>query len=110
MPKINVTVTQEVKKEVEVTFPIFRKHDCSGDDYSCVIYTSITEDMRFHSITKRDNYRDTDPSYEIESGRYSFDGRSGEDYCLGKGEYACTKAEYDEIVDGAMKHLSGFYS
>lgn len=94
--KVALTVTEKKTVEVEVTFPIYRKHDVSPDSGESVIYTRITEDGRYFSICKSAHF-DRSANYEIDFGRHFFDA-SGEDYSLGRGQYASTKAEFDAMV------------
>jgi hypothetical protein len=103
--KVELTITEKKKVEVEVIFPIYRQHDVGSDSGSSVIYTRITEDGRFFSIQKSVHY-DRGTSYEIEFGPHYFDA-SGEDYSLGRGRYASTKAEFDGMVAETTKVLTG---
>ena len=104
---MKITVEAKTTKEVEVTFPIYRKHRIYGDDSDTVILARINDDLTYYEITKRDgSWRNGQVDhYEFETGKYTFDARSGEDYSLGKGEYASSKEEWDRMVEEAVAAL-----
>lgn len=96
--KLAQTRTEEI--EVDVEFPIYRQHYVGGDGYSSTIFTRIDEDGTFYEIDQRQD------GYEIEIGKRSFDPRSGLDYSLGRGEYACTPEEFEAARAAAVAYLA----
>ena len=99
---MKITVVDKTKREIEVKdFPVYREQDVSGDFSSTIIYMRVdkTPDNRLKetSITVRH------PS-EVEinvKDNYHFDGRSGEDYCRGQGEYKSSEERFARALNKA---------
>lgn len=107
--KKKVTLTKVTKEEieVEVEFPIYRKHDVSGDDYNSVIYQRI-DGHREVSIHKTERYRssgEVEWRIEIEDG-HSVRGENV-DYALGRGEYASSAEAFNKVLAELRQFLAG---
>ena len=108
---ITVTVSEPRKRKVEVTLPVYRRHDLCCDPGSdgpsdVIVYSRIyqTPDGKLRCLDVQvtvetdwdDNPRRTVYELEIEHD-YRFDG-SEEDYLLGKGRFACTPERFEEVL------------
>jgi len=99
---MTITVVDKVKREIEINdFPVYREHDVSGDFTSIIIYMRIeqvnSKQLKMTSITLR--YPNM-----VEIGvedNYHFDGRSGEDYCRGQGEYKSSEERFARALNRA---------
>ena len=95
---INVTVMQKTTKVVEVTLPVYRKHDLMLDTSDTVVYsrTELFEKRlrTIHITVRRDRGNLT---YEVETEFGDFNPGNGEDYSTGKGEYASSAEEFERV-------------
>jgi len=99
--KIKLTETTAAEVEAEIALPLYIKHDLMADEYDSVIFMRVDQvgdKLRHVSVQTTDNKR---VEIEVENN-YRFDSRSGLDYCLGRGQYACTEAEFLKAVDRAQ--------
>jgi sugar-specific transcriptional regulator TrmB len=92
--EIELTFTTKARRKVEVTFPLYRKHDLDSDHSESVIYTRIDADFREVSIHITKPWSGHEVTYELE-----IDSRSGNlsqssdaDYTLGRGAYECSES------------------
>lgn len=94
--KITIEENVKTKKEVEVNFPIYRKHWLDNS----TIY------MKVESIDRQVNIHiyDSEMQAEIEIDQPSFWG--SRDYLLGEGEHKSNKDEFDN----ALKELNRLVS
>lgn len=99
---IELILTTKIKKKFEVEFPIYRFHDCGGDDYSSEHYMRVDRNpdgtMTECNINLGSIYRREEQKIEISfDSNYHF---SSDElyYNLGKGEYACTKEQFQEAL------------
>lgn len=96
--------TEEVK--VNVTFPIFRKHDVSGDTDDTVILTRIDLDLSAVHLTRKESHIRNTMEYEIEFEKeYRFD-ESAMNYHLGRGKHVCTSDEFYYLLGEIKDRLS----
>lgn len=94
---VTLTKRREESIQVEVEFPIYRKHDIGGDEHDSVVYTRIDERGQI-SITKRDFYLNKETQWDIEiSPEYTLSGEM--DYALGQGEYQLSAEEFSAILE-----------
>ncbi|MEM9254689.1 MAG: hypothetical protein AAGA91_04535 [Pseudomonadota bacterium] len=94
MIKIKLIVPEYQEQEYEASFPLYRIHKV---DYKYTVYTRIAidgEGFVCHEVTEHDG------EYSIEIRHYrELDGRSGADYCLGRGEYKSSAEEFEEALE-----------
>lgn len=90
-----ITVTEKKVLDIDIKFPIYRKHDVSGDTYSCVYYTKVFNEKKQISISEHRG--GNCKTYEIELSTPSFS--DSEDYVFGKGFYKSSKEEFDNAVN-----------
>lgn len=103
--EVELTFTTKERRKVEVTFPIYRKHDLLPDRGDSVIYERISADMKSVSVHISNSY-DGRVQYELEfEERKSLSGSSA-DYALGLGEYASTEAEFLAALEEMKVALS----
>ncbi len=102
--KIELTISQKSKVNVDVEFPIYREHLVG--DY-CVIYTKISEDLSAIHITKNDlRFDGNEYGFEVaRESRYHFDG-SSQDYHLGKGVYALSREVFNEVLEELKRFVA----
>ena len=94
--KLKIVKKEEVEKEFDVEFPIYRRHDYE----SCTIYTRILEDLSRVDITIKDN---GDIEVEFENN-YDLAGQTDTaDEVLGFGDYALTEKEFHEALTRVIK-------
>jgi hypothetical protein len=97
---IEVKYMKEEKKTVGVEFPLYRRHDVSGDDYESVIYSRIEEGIeegyKEISIQKSESYRSNSITFELEIESYGT--LEGSEYALGLGKYASSEEEFNSIL------------
>lgn len=110
--KLDLTFREKRTEEVDIEFPVYRKHDLMADDYECVIYTRIESlgDNRFRhiSITIRErDWRSKDKAeIEIEADiLFGLETGDDIDYTLGQGNYALTADEFAAVWERARKFL-----
>lgn len=105
--KKTVTIPAVVKTtaEVEVEFPIYHKHDLLLDEADIVAYRRIDADLSAVEITRTRGREGL--SFEIKKDTWRFDGAES-DYLLGRGKYACTRFEFDAVLDEALTFLGSF--
>jgi hypothetical protein len=110
--KVTLNFREERTEEVDIEFPVYRKHDLMPDDYQCVIYTrieSLGQNLFRHtSITIREeDWRDKDKiEIEIEAEtKFGFTTGSDKDYSIGQGNYALTAEEFAAAWERARKLL-----
>jgi len=95
--KVRVTVPRTEEIEVDVTFPIYRKHDLLPDDHECIIYYRHAVDGTLVSVQEWE--RDGTRKYEIEIGHANLNcGGSPSAYILGQGQYKSSKEEFDAVL------------
>jgi len=99
---MTITVVDKVKREIEINdFPVYREHDVSGDFTSTIIYTRV--DKTPGGRLKETNITISHPT-EVAinvKDNYRFDGRSGEDYCRGQGEYKSSEERFARALNRA---------
>lgn len=111
--KLKLETTRKEVTEVDVEFPIYRQHDVGGDNHESVIYARIEFKeqglmgplVTQYSVQRSRSYIGGSESFEMEIQTVLLDGRSGADYTLGRGEYACTREEFDEVAAKAEAFL-----
>ena len=104
---LNETTTHPVEHEVE--FPVYMQHDVSDDRPNDIIYRRIdvvNGHLRLLEIHLHDHdWNDKLPAVELEVIEpYAMDARSGLDYNLGRGEFACSPEAFFNALEKA-KHL-----
>lgn len=98
---------REVTREIDVTYPFYREHDCGGDNYSAVYYYKIVSRHKSYCIERTYSFGSDDVEYKLEIRNgdvFSYD--SDLDYILGKGVYSLTEKEFNEILNEFKKHLN----
>jgi hypothetical protein len=106
--KITVSTTTKAVEEIEVEFPIYRRHDIDTDRCLHTIFTKIEHDGRIIHIHRSDENWMGQTKYEVEIERdYEMDG-SGKDYCLGLGEYKSSAAEFEEVARELSTAIAAF--
>lgn len=90
---IKIKEQVKIEREVNVEFPIYRKH-CLDNS---TIYMKIESDKKEISI----HVYDDEKKIELEIETPSFWGN--EDYLLGKGEHKSTKDEFENAVNSLKK-------
>lgn len=96
--KIEVIITERVKKCIEVEFPYYYKHDLTDYEYenTCVIYGMKTEN---EEVTIKEQIRSNrNTIYEIEK-----DVRSDSYFC---DEHKATELEYNEAKKRAIEFFN----
>lgn len=103
--ELQLTVTREEKVTIEVEFPIYTQNE-DIDDYggSTYKFTRLEANGRYVSISHRERPRLGQQEYEIEI-RDNVMIRSAHNSELGKGDYACTKEEFDKFLAKAIESL-----
>ncbi|WP_395406283.1 hypothetical protein ACHMW6_06320 [Pseudoduganella sp. UC29_106] len=96
--KMIINRREEVLMEVE--FPIYSQHDLT-DHYPCVYYRRHDADGRRMTIHYSDHGRG--PSYELKVERNVALEASDPDYPLGRGQFACTAEEFNNILRDAVE-------
>ena len=114
MAKVRITKTITKTVEVEVEFPLYRRHDLHPDDDGngvpeSVVYTQVTPlpdggflvvDIHLSILTaytgELKHFR-----FELEMEHESKLG--GDDYALGTGSYACTPTQFHDARRVAMR-------
>ncbi len=96
-----ITMTFEKKSIVTetfaVTFPIYRRQLIEHDYGYVEIFTRTNAEMEELNIHRDHSERGViDWTVEHDTARY--DVRSGADYALGRGEYACTAERFNAVV------------
>lgn len=93
---MKIEMLSAVKTEVEVALPVFRRHDIDTDGpYTPTYFTMITTGA--DSLVSVCIMIGGPMSGEIRiDEEYSFDGRSGIDYELGRGRYKSSREEFLE--------------
>ena len=113
--KVKVQAVQKQTREVEVTLPLYIKHEFDGDAYTSVVYSRVTQGehgrLTHVSVQKTDSYGSGRAHFEFEvTENFGFNPQNSEDYSLGKGEYACTPEEFNqaarEFLETATKYLA----
>ena len=102
--KIKLKTKIEKEVEVDVEFPIYVKHDCSGDDYEANIYTKRLSERNHISLHKDIRCRNNEISYELEIENSLVNGCA--DYFLGTGEYKSNKEEFEKILKEFKEKLN----
>jgi hypothetical protein len=99
--KIRARVDPPTMTEFEVELPLYRVHDCGGDDYNSMHYMRIDTKVLLRCVTIiiGKHFNDDTLTYKLEiDTNYHFDDRSSADYNLGRGEYALTKEKWDTVM------------
>jgi len=115
---VNVCVPKIV--EMEVSFPLYRQHDVSGDGYNSVYYTRIdrlpageggyahrAERFVHHSI-KHDTFPDERFELSVETYLTFGHDKSDADYTLARGQYASSSEAWDKARSKAIAFLEKF--
>lgn len=105
--KLTVTASRPERMEVEVEFPLFRKHDMDGETYTSIIYTRIEEDGTNFKIHHSDHYYG-DEEFEFHIHKVAFNVANSIDYSLGRGEYACTRETFESVLAKAAAFVERF--
>jgi len=92
--KISLTYPKYEKREIDVQFPIYRKHVFD----SSTSYTKITEDLRAITVDVFEDKRKVE--VEVED-RYNF-GWSDPSYHLGEGQYRSSEREFQDALSQAI--------
>ena len=106
MGKIKTRIRKTVDREIEidVTFPIYRKHDLFLDRDNVVIYTKIIENggKFIHYSIKESNFTD----YEIKTEEYhDLCNGNSYDYCVGKNDYESNEGEFSSVIIRMKKRI-----
>jgi hypothetical protein len=99
---VTINIRSTTPESVEVEFPIYRDHDCGGDDFSAHIYTRIDADGTHYSVHTNDA-----DEYEISISQREIGG-GDRDYILGLGMYACSAEQFARVLAKAKKLLDRF--
>ena len=114
MATIKVQEVTRREVEVEVSFPIYSKHDLLLDECDSVDYRRWDADGTLWSVQRTIDYHSggsRDKSFEITKGFRDANGRAAyqedRNYLLGLGDYACTAAEFADVLREAREFLAG---
>lgn len=108
--KLNVSVTHKTVEEMDVEFPVYRKHDAS-DERRYIVYSRLDlisanslgcRLVKIHRITQSGD------GFEAEVSSMIFEANDSADYLLGRGEYASSQKEFDEVVAESRAFLQRF--
>ena len=100
MAKIEITVTKEVKKTIDVDFPYYYKCDFNSDHhFDSFEYGKINKDRSSFSIQEHIAFDDS-VSYEINTSGFA-------NYFF-KEKHKSTAKEYEAAKNRAMEFLSKF--
>jgi len=94
--KITIEENVKTKKEVDVQFPIYRKHWLDNS----TIYMKVESEKRQVNI----HLYDDETKVELEIDEPSFWG--SRDYLLGEGEHKSNKIEFDNALKSLNKLVS----
>lgn len=98
-----ITIKRTEAKAVEIEFPLYSMHDVS-DDNECVYYHRLGVDMKLVTISKWRHGSSTE--YKVEVNTCGHISRSdNEDYILGRGEYACPAAMFNQVLAEAIAFI-----
>ena len=89
-------VVEEV--DVEITFPLYRKHDIMEDTYEVIYYSKINKNETLE-ISRTERFGSSRLEFSVTIERTSFHGSHDIDYVLGRGEYACSEKEFNEALE-----------
>ena len=107
MAKIELTVAVYEKKTFDIEFPLYRMHECSDHDYTCVYYSRHTADNV--CITIRVMTRQNVVEYELNRSHYVTLNGDDSDYILAKGNYhELSSDEFNAILGEATEFLNSF--
>lgn len=98
--QIEITESVKTKKTIDIEFPYYYSHDCSGDSYSSVWYGKI-DGNRVFKVNHTESYRDNDIGYEFEIEDFS-----SSFHCYFKEEYRSTEEEFLAAKNKMMAELS----
>jgi hypothetical protein len=111
MAKIKTIITKTVKKEfeIDVSFPIYRKHDLLLDRSDTVIYSKTIQNRNgfiTYSVKEADSC-----DYEIETREHrDLCRQEGFDYCVGIGEYKSNEKEFLSVIDRMKAKIELIYA
>lgn len=94
--KLTVDVVERKQVEIDVVFPIYRKHDITGSGAYRMLYVK-TDQLSGGSLVEH-SVIDRDDSVEIQARSIRKLDKSDLEYTLGKGEYHCTEAEFIDVL------------
>lgn len=92
---IDKKVTEISTRRIEVTLPVYSRHDLDGDSYSSTWFRRIDEDLVEFAIHKH-HYGGRKNEWEMEVEHLGY--LEGTDYQLGKGEYESSEDEFNEVL------------
>jgi hypothetical protein len=106
-----------VEEEVDIQFPLFRKHECDGDGWMVAYITRVdftgetfvggSPKLREVEISRHSDYRSGTAKWEIEiNNRAEFAAINGKDWNLCLGEHKGTAAEFLEALTEIEKELA----
>jgi len=100
MKKIRLLESVPKITEIEVSFPVYRYHDCGGDDFDAEYFVKVDANLRQVSISKSHHYTDSHDTWELEIEQLNSlqAGSESLDYTLGRGKYALTEARWLEVL------------
>lgn len=103
--KIRDTVTRV--REYEIEFPVYSKQ-YAGSDYSdAMIWMRWDENGTKWFVEKTTFYGRNEIEWQISKQTNYKPDRSGVDYHLGAGMFACSREEFDDAVKQAIEFISG---
>ena len=106
---ISVYRTEKIKTDIEVEFPIYRKHDLLLDDADVVYYQRTDHDGWEVSIKKSYDYLGKNLSFELErSEGNTLNGATDLDYALGRGDHASSAEEFHTVLAEAIEFAKIF--
>ena len=102
--KVKFTVTEKREIEVDVEYPIYRKHDLLSDHSDVVIYTRFGADDLSYSIHETRTFWGSRQHLEYQM-TVETDSLSGNDldYALGQGRYKSSATEFMQVVERMAK-------
>ena len=99
---MKIKVSQPRIIEVDVEFPIYRKHELEYSTFYTM--TTLLSEGNFYVL---ELHKD-ESGWSVEERIYgSLDCRSGEDYVLGKGIYSCSALEFKRAWSDFQDFVAG---
>jgi hypothetical protein len=102
--KIKLKTKIEKEITVDVEFPLYVEHDCSGDGYESIRYIKRESETMHINLHKSHSYISGDTTYELEISKRKVNDTA--DYFLGQGEYKSSKEEFEEMLKEFKEKLN----
>lgn len=100
---VTVWKLQRTKVDVEIEFPIYRRHELDIDGVDAVILWKIEEDGRCVKVSKNYDYGTRKTTFEIRAAQDHFIQLDTDpDYQLGLERFAGSAEEFDQALAEAV--------